>query len=300
MTQEKPTRTPENFDPKTLKISEEATKDFYSHGHEHGSNPIKIAFDAKGKKVLLKTSTFFKPDDQKNEDAVVSLDAFRENMVGSDFDEELELYRELSFSEERVYNFARLIGLPMAETKYVDHEGIPFVAYQFLEGAIDRHVGNRLDISDDVKKREKQETTLALSGLLKVWFSAGDGGQFLQTENGDIFLSDFSAHYARELDLDALTHQLRSNYDLSRDRRILTHQIAGMHSKAFSDALDTLEKLSEKEMLQFVSRETKKPTNDERELARVFLQRLTILVPFFRSLSRDEAALEKMSKILLK
>lgn len=296
---EKPSKT-ESFDPKTLKISQEATDEFYAQGGERGSSPMKIAYDAKGRKVLLKTFTFFKPDDQSNEEASISLEAFREAMNGLNFEEELARYKDLIFSEERGYRLAQLLEVPMAETKYTELNGVPFIAYQFLDGAIDRHVGIKLEYEADEARRTEQETTVALSGLLKTWVRAGDGGQFLQNAAGDIFLSDLSVYYVTETSSDELIQQLRSSDDLPRQAKTLEHALNGMRTEKFKRVLKKLRGLNEMDILRLISRDVKKPTEDEKQLAASLKQRLGIILPFFEVLSSSNDALEKLSRILIK
>jgi hypothetical protein len=242
---------------------------------------LKIAYLG-NEKFLLKTSPFFV--DKNNR--ILTKDEF---FKLPDFPKPEELYRNLRRDlkgEHLAWLLAKHIGVTMADTYYVEIDGIPFVAYRFLEGAVDCGFGGlNLQFSRDPLKLKEQQMALAYGALFKFLIDArGDQGQYLQDREGKIYLSDIfissdpSFNSVREAEnLRSLLEQvMEQNFYtgyFATARVALEHQLTGISMPEFQKTLEYLEEISPSTIVKLISENPNNPSEDDLLLAEKIARR---------------------------
>jgi len=127
------------FDISTLAIDEKESRELLKEGRFPAPN-MEVAYDEKGHKLLLKAHPIFVAEDGSF-------------MTGEEFIAKngRDLYENCVRAlqgEEAAWRMASFIGVPMAETHFIELGGVPFIAYQFIEGAKDRGFGGEFSFAE--------------------------------------------------------------------------------------------------------------------------------------------------------
>lgn len=253
----------------TLTINESESGSFLKEGRCPVPN-FRIAYDEKGNKFLLKTSIFLVGENEK---------LLKEN----DFTNPEE-YREIVWglmAEEIAWKLGQIIGVPMAETFFVEIEDTPFIAYKFIDGVNDIGFGGG-DINFDTNNQEqlkKQELALAKGALLKFLLGgSGDNGQYLQDPSGNIYCSDIHFSPQQPLTEKRLLAEIAqlglSGYGYFIPRlKNLEHQINGMNLPEFRKILENLESLDLGLVIKIISTHPENPSEEDKVNAESFIDR---------------------------
>ncbi len=276
-----------------LKIDLEATARFYESSHE-GSNPMRMATNDFGEKILLKTSIAFKDDDEKNSIAKLSLDnlrafvdSFTDTRYSPTFESEYEANLENLFAEEQAARLAKRLGIKMPDAQLVIIDEMPFIAYEYIEGIKDTSMGVGVKISEDLTKRKEQETALAAGALLRLLLKTVDGGQFLQDPDGNVYLSDLGVINLYNSDSQLSFEASLSDFFIPRSEEMLAHQIAGAATPEFAEIEAKLEKLTLDEVIGILARNPNKPTENEIAKAQSIIDRKKFVLELFAEIKKS-------------
>jgi len=275
----------------TITIDEEATEKFRKEGRIKAPNFKIVRMGAR--QFLLKTSIWYldQEDNWINSDRAASLYNPPNGLKEDDDSYDME-YRRRMFNEQRAYHVAKLIGASMAETKYVDFNGTPCVAYEYLGNVRDRAWGRGIVFSENADLLRQQEDALAKGALLKFLLNDHeDGGQYLQDEKGELYISDIGAIANEEIDdinnrkalLQIFEHRLFFGLDLEA----LAHQLAGMSRQDYNNLLQELSSKSQEDILNNIAISMESPTEDEKLLALQIATRARIAATLFPILAQN-------------
>lgn len=286
-----------------LKINPEATADFNLHQDE-GSNPMRVALNEQGEKVLLKTAIAFEEEGEPNATTSLSVDnlkkylnTFPSSGYRPSFEDEYYENTDTLFVEEQASRLAQHLGIRSPEAKLVFIDEVPFIAYEYLEGAKDTSFGIRIQISKDAQIREQQEGAMARGALLKTLLRAEDDGQFLQVgETGEIVLSDIGARNLQTIKSEADFQKELRHFFIPRSDENLAHQIAGTRGEEFGKLLQKISELDYDGVLKLIARDQKKPTDREKARAAAIISRKDYVVKLFNNIRNSPR--EMMQKIL--
>lgn len=283
------------FDRKSIKINPSETERFYKEKDENnkeaGSNPMFIALDEKGRKVLLKTSTYFKKDGTKNREGQVGLQYLQEMLDHygdtTPLEESVKERWEDIYSEVQASHLCEYLGIPMVDTDIVEVDGVPYVAYQYLEDARDAGFGTNLEIDKDDEKRSKQSLILALTALVKVWFQAGDDGQFLIDKKENLYLSDLGYRIVGSLESIPNLQSFLSRQFVQGNEAMLANQLLGTKHPEFEEALQKIREIDEEKLRELICYDKDNPTENEEYKIKMLLENRIILLRVFKSIQQD-------------
>lgn len=286
-----------------LKIDPVATAAFHLHQDE-GSNPMRVALNDQGERVLLKTAVAFAEDDVANSTTSLSienlkkyLDSFSSGGYRPAFEDELYENTDTLFVEEQASRLAQHLGIKMPEAKLVFVDEVPFIAYEYLEGARDTSFGIRIQISKDAQTRAQQEAAMAQGALLKTLLRTHDDGQFLQIgEAGEVVLSDIGVRNLQTATSEAEFESEIGRFFIPRSDENLAHQLAGTRGDEFGDLLQKIRDLDYDEVLNLITLDPKKPTDREAARATAIISRKDYVVRLFHKIRNSPR--EMMQRIL--
>lgn len=276
-----------------LKIKPEETALLYQKLDE-GSNPMRIAVNEFGEKILLKTGIAFKDDNESNETTSLSLDHLQEfidSFAGTKysptFEDEYKTNVENLFAEEQAFRLAKHLGIKMPDAKLVFVDEVPFIAYEYIENIRDTSMGVRVQISEDSEKRKQQETALAAGAMLKLLLKTLDGGQFLQDSEGNIYLSDLGIINLQNTDSEQTFERDITNFFIPRNEEMLAHQIAGISTAEFSEIEQKLTQLTFEELINIISQDPNQPTNNEVAKAQSIIDRKKFVLDLISNIKKS-------------
>lgn len=282
----------------TLVIDVERTAEFYKSkdGDEKGSNELRIAVDpTTGETKLLKFSGYLFGKDRDHTSLLTEeeyIDTHDEYEVSL-----LEDHSERLGLSEAAYLLAKRLGVSMAETRKVEVDGTPGISYTYLPGATDRGFGGgTIEYSADQNEMKNQEAQLAAGAFFKVITgNINDGGQYLQTPDGNIYLSDIEvskyvleASEPKKILFEIFEQGISPGKAyLATKAENLQHQLSGINSEAFLALAENVLTLSEQELSSILMAGQKaefKETADR--LAKVILDRAKATLPVFTVFAR--------------
>lgn len=285
----------QSFDRKSICIDLTETEIFYrkkkERNEEVGSNPMRVALDEKGIKVLLKTSFFFKKQGTLNKDGDLGLKYLQE--IVDEFDDGLNLedarkekWEDL-YAEVQAAHLSKYLGIPMVDMDIVEIEGIPFVAYQYLKDAKDAGFGENLQVETEEEKRHKQSLILALSALVKVWFQASDDGQFLIDGKGNLYLTDLGYRLVGHLENALGRRAFLSQQFIQNNEALLANQLLGVQTPEFEEALEKIRDFDEAKLRELICYDSGNPTENEKYKIKMLLENRPVLLRIFESIKQD-------------
>lgn len=139
----------------------------------------KIGYDDNGKKYFIKSD----------------VDLFSKDNTHSVDLQKIRPYAEEGFREEEAaYKLSAFLGIPMAETHFVEVDGLPWSAARFIEGAQDRGQG-----AGFTQNLAALRNDLARISIFKFIIRAGsDNGQYLEGPGNRVYVMDVGlGPYAR-------------------------------------------------------------------------------------------------------
>jgi hypothetical protein len=283
--------------PPVITIDEEGTKGFRKEGRFWQPN-FKVAW-IDFRKHLLKTSQeFATPDgtwlDRKS--AQQQLEASGAE-TGVTADAIYERNADHFKSEEQAFKMARLLHLNMAETKAIDFNGTPAVAYGYIEDARDCGYGGGIQFaSEGSPQLAGQQETLAKAVLLKFLIQEnGDGCQFLQDKSGSVYCSDVATHDLPPQDLTVK----RGLAEISRQGpgtevyfantvEAARNQLSGLDSAGFRETLDSLADISPENIARAVADDPDNPSEKDLRFGISVANRAHVAVPLFHLLAENK------------
>ncbi len=285
-----------------LKIDPEETTLLYQKLDE-GSNPMRIAVNEFGEKILLKTAIAFKEDEASNATTSLSLnnlqifiDSFAGTRYSPTFESEYQANVENLFAEEQAKRLAKHLGIKMPDAKLVFVDEVPFIAYEYIEDIKDTSMGVRVKIDENLQQRKEQETALAAGAILKLLLKTMDGGQFLQDTNGNIYLSDLGVINLQNRDTEQTFEKSLSDYFIPRSEEMLAHQIAGFGTPEFSMVEEKLSKLNLEDLILLISQNPNQPTDNEIAKAQSIIDRKKFVIKLISDIKKSPK--EVFAKIL--
>ncbi len=280
-----------------ITIDPDASQSFLKEG-THRVPYMLVAVDAKGNRILLKSSAMFCANGSllPHDKIIPTLTQYTDNPL----DEYVHIVKDLR-AEEAAYEIAKLINIPMAETRFTTVDQVPFVAYAYIEGAVDIGFGNGvLKFSQEPSLLQHQEAALAGGALIKCLIGGwGDNGQYLKDESGNMYISDIrliqdSDITSQKLLADIAKQSIDGMGYFITNITNLQHQINGMGTVIFQQNLRQLSQLTPEKVLPiFMSDPTCTP-DKARERAAMLVNRAHTVARLFTILSSQPENTIKM------
>lgn len=294
-----------NFDVSSIYIDEEETQKFLASkkSQETGSNTIRIGYDKDGKKVILKTSMYFKKPGTASlltrNELLIDLQNYQSNQAPEEFI--LGLERNLMY-QASASRLAAYLGIPVPKSEYTVIEQTPYLVSEFIPNLEDKGYGDNLDLD------RGNHTDLTVCGIFKFLVDQNeDDGQYLQSGDGQIYLTDIAINpnSSTSNSIQALLKEILAQGGLIdipekpitsfhsplgyfvNNPNQLHKQIEGLNSEKVKILLSKLNKLNQSKILELCAIEPDKPTEEEILISRNIETRAQNAARIFQVLSQN-------------
>lgn len=247
------------------------------------------------KKFLIKTGIQFLDWNTK---AFISTEAARLQEKDNPYiDENIEGAIRSIRGEEQASLLADYLGVPMPKTRYVEVEGTPCVALDFIEGVVDRGYGSGVVFAERGGKEQEQRVALTKGAIFKyVLQLSGDDGQYLQDPEGNVYISDISYLPVSTIDTNPLGEILLGHSTglqfFASGKEECRAQLEGVWDEEAQELLKKLEQVTSKELSEIIYGDTNHVSQ-----VRGLVERCRDARRLFTALAQDEETVKAFVKI---